>query len=238
MTDKKIIVDCGANNGDDTEYYLKKGFKVISIEADPDLSIYLVKRFPEYILNKDLVVENVAIASEEGEVEFYKNTSDEWSSILLNSKATQKNEYKTLKVKSQRLDLILKDVNNIYYIKLDVEGAELFAYEAFVNFKTMPPYTSFELNPDKDKILSKLISCGYNHFQISRQGQKYLNLNKHLPSKEGNDFDIMFTNRHSGCFGKDLNGKWLSFPELEKEILSLDWISAWYDVHARHNSVV
>ncbi len=32
-----LIYDVGMHNGADTDYYLKKGAKVVSIEADPQL---------------------------------------------------------------------------------------------------------------------------------------------------------------------------------------------------------
>jgi len=35
---RDLIFDIGANNGDDTAFYLKKGFRVVAIEADPALA--------------------------------------------------------------------------------------------------------------------------------------------------------------------------------------------------------
>ena len=34
---KDLIYDVGMHKGEDTEFYLRKGFRVIAIEADPDL---------------------------------------------------------------------------------------------------------------------------------------------------------------------------------------------------------
>jgi len=34
---KNLIIDVGVHQGEDTEYYLKKGFCVVGIEADPQL---------------------------------------------------------------------------------------------------------------------------------------------------------------------------------------------------------
>ena len=41
----KLIFDVGMHKGEDTEYYLKKGFNVVSFEADPDLANYGRERF-------------------------------------------------------------------------------------------------------------------------------------------------------------------------------------------------
>ncbi len=40
-----LIYDVGMNNGDDTAYYLEQGFRVVGIEANPDLAGHCRKRF-------------------------------------------------------------------------------------------------------------------------------------------------------------------------------------------------
>ncbi|TIL80880.1 MAG: FkbM family methyltransferase, partial [Mesorhizobium sp.] len=40
-----LVYDVGMNNGDDTAYYLHRGFRVVAIEADPDLCNGAVSRF-------------------------------------------------------------------------------------------------------------------------------------------------------------------------------------------------
>jgi len=45
----KLIYDVGAHKGEDTEFYLKKGFSVVAIEANPALCLGLTKRFEEFI---------------------------------------------------------------------------------------------------------------------------------------------------------------------------------------------
>ena len=35
-----LIYDVGMHKGEDTEFYLSKGFKVVGFEADPDLTQY------------------------------------------------------------------------------------------------------------------------------------------------------------------------------------------------------
>ena len=36
--DRNLIFDIGMHIGQDTEFYLKKGFRVVAIEADPTLA--------------------------------------------------------------------------------------------------------------------------------------------------------------------------------------------------------
>ena len=40
-----LIIDIGTNNGDDTAYYLEKGFNVVAVEANPSLCATLASRF-------------------------------------------------------------------------------------------------------------------------------------------------------------------------------------------------
>jgi len=40
-----LIYDIGMNNGDDTAYYLQRGFRVIAVEANPALVSQAIQRF-------------------------------------------------------------------------------------------------------------------------------------------------------------------------------------------------
>ena len=60
----KIIYDFGANNGDNIPYYLLKSDLVVAVEANPDLSNNIKKRFEKEIINKKLVVLNYVISTE------------------------------------------------------------------------------------------------------------------------------------------------------------------------------
>ena len=40
-----LIFDIGCNNGDDTDFYLRKGFKVVALDADKSLCDEVSKRF-------------------------------------------------------------------------------------------------------------------------------------------------------------------------------------------------
>ncbi len=55
-----IVYDIGANNGDDTEYFLKKGLRVVAVEANPALATHVAHRFADDVMAGRLVVLNVA----------------------------------------------------------------------------------------------------------------------------------------------------------------------------------
>ncbi|QOV21341.1 class I SAM-dependent methyltransferase [Anabaenopsis elenkinii] len=77
--DKNLIIDVGVHLGEDTEYYLKKGFRVVGIEADPQLYQTTKKRLQSYINDGQLQLLNVAIAAQDGDITFYTNLNNsEW----------------------------------------------------------------------------------------------------------------------------------------------------------------
>lgn len=48
---KNVIFDVRCNNGDDTEFYLKKGFRVVAIDADKSMCDAVSRRFSQEIKN-------------------------------------------------------------------------------------------------------------------------------------------------------------------------------------------
>ena len=78
----RLIFDLGMNNGDDAEYYLKRNFKVLAIEANPDLCDFVNFRFQQAIKSNNLEIVNAAIAMECGHAKFFVNlANDHWSSM-------------------------------------------------------------------------------------------------------------------------------------------------------------
>ena len=61
-----LIYDIGMNNGDDTAYYLQRGFRVIAVEANPALVSQAIQRFEREVAEDRLVVLNVGIAEQPG----------------------------------------------------------------------------------------------------------------------------------------------------------------------------
>src|SRR4029079_15515696 len=80
-----IVYDVGANNGDDTEYYLKKGLKVVAIEASLFQVGKIVARLGEEIQNGNLIVLNIAVGNVSGKAKFYVNIADDKRSSLIYS---------------------------------------------------------------------------------------------------------------------------------------------------------
>ncbi len=92
-----LVYDIGMHKGEDTDYYLKKGFRVIGFEADPDLIQYCKSRFVEAIESGRLVIVEGAIVEQRSgattgrTVKFYKNLEKSvWGTV--NDTCAHRNE--------------------------------------------------------------------------------------------------------------------------------------------------
>ena len=75
-SDPKLIYDVGMHNGDDTAYYLWRGFRVVAIEPNPELVATAANRFRREIEAGYLKILNVGVAAEEGELPFWVCQTD------------------------------------------------------------------------------------------------------------------------------------------------------------------
>ena len=66
MPIEDLIYDVGMNNGDDTAYYLSLGFRVVAIDANPELVERAKARFANEIASQRLIILNVGIADQRG----------------------------------------------------------------------------------------------------------------------------------------------------------------------------
>ncbi|MEO0308391.1 MAG: FkbM family methyltransferase [Gloeomargarita sp. GMQP_bins_120] len=77
-----LIMDIGMHEGKDTLFYLRKGFRVVAVEANPQFVKNVQSKLTDYIAKGQLIIENLAIGDREGEVTFYVNLdNDQWSSL-------------------------------------------------------------------------------------------------------------------------------------------------------------
>src|ERR1700728_4566936 len=83
-----LVYDVGMHQGEDTDYYLKKGFRVIAFEANPKLVAKSRSRFADAIRDKKLIIVEGAITDKPGgtsesTVSFYENAKlSEWGTVV------------------------------------------------------------------------------------------------------------------------------------------------------------
>jgi len=245
VENQKIIYDIGANNGDDTAFYLAKGFKTIAVEANPKLCVDIEDKFSAAIGSGELVVENVGVAENSSTLPFYVNSFDSWSSFHKASKAANTNNYDVVSVETQPLSEIVEKHGTPHYIKLDIEGFELKAVSTLNSLEEQAPFLSFEINEDWKEILQTMKKLGYKKFQIVRQGPDMLPPCPR-PAREGKDVEINFNNHMSGPFGQDLPPEnWIQFSDIftavedvfaqRKENVDRGDRPGWHDIHCALN---
>jgi len=118
-----LIYDIGMNNGDDTAFYLSRGFRVVAIEADPVLAGAARERFRHEVEAGRLTVVNVGIADRDGEAEFWIcDTKSEWNSFDRASASRNDSSHHSLKIPVKRFASILAEYGVPHFLKVDIEG--------------------------------------------------------------------------------------------------------------------
>ncbi len=232
---KDLIFDLGFHIGQDTEFYLKKGFRVVAIDANPILIEEGKAKFAKAIAERRLVLINVGIGEKTETLSFYVNkTHSEWSSFDPKIGATR-GEYYLIDVPVVTLESIIGDFGVPYYLKVDIEGHDFIAIKS-LRGQGKPQYVSIENG--HDFMIDELYQQGYSKFKFINQ--KYVrDIRLTPPAKEGVYVDHVFVPGASGPFGEELPGEWLSKEAVTK--LSNDYwqnpqrndsIHGWYDLHA------
>ncbi len=253
-----LIFDVGCHSGQDSDFYLKKGFRVVAVEANPTLCAALRQRFAAEIEQGRFTLVEKAISEQDGEVEFFINEKATiWGTIR--SSWVERNaalglEFKAIRVPSVRFGSLLKQFGVPYYLKIDIEGADLLCLQELLPWSDRPAYLSIEIEHrsllrEEMRLLTEL---GYSRFQIVEQGL----VPKQTPPRppaEGRDIEYQFELGASGLFGRELPGPWLTgrgllfeyyqllaknrLFGLSKRIpiarrLTSGYTPTWYDLHA------
>ena len=212
-----LIMDVGMHTGRDTSFYLKKGFKVVAIEANSALVKNARSLFSDLLSRGLLTIHEVAIAGHEGEIDFYVNAQhDDWGTI--SSEFASRNERfgtenSLLKVRCTRFNTILEEHGIPYYLKIDIEGADMLCLVALKDFDGRPKYVSIEagltsVSETLDE-LSTLSDLGYREFKIVNQAMNP-SVRCPMPPLEGDFVEYQFDGTCSGPFGEEAPGNWAS----------------------------
>src|ERR1700728_3852300 len=119
----KTVFDVGMNNGNDTAYYLHRGYDVVAIEASPHLVDLVRPRFAKELQNGRLKILNVGIADVEGTIPFWIcDSHSEWSSFNRNVAARDNSVHHEILVSTRRFNSIIEEYGVPYYLKVDIEG--------------------------------------------------------------------------------------------------------------------
>lgn len=215
-----LIFDVGMHKGKDAEFYLKKGFDVIGIEANSQLVEEVRSRLGKYVANGRLTICDIAVTDYDGEIDFYVNDAhNDWGTISKRFAARNERLGTTnivTKIKCTSFHNILTRYGIPFYLKIDIEGADTLCLKALYHFPDRPKYISIEAGltsmEEAFTELSLLWNLGYSNFKIVNQA-----MNKKVrcqnPSLEGLYVDYQFDGTSSGPFGEEAPGKWQSIDQ-------------------------
>ncbi|GEO08022.1 FkbM family methyltransferase [Segetibacter aerophilus] len=251
----KLVYDIGMHIGQDTRYYLKKGFRVLAIEANPELVEEARKNLCKYTASGQLIILNVCIAQSEGVRPFYKNLRcSEWSSFDKSIGSRNETRYEVLNVECITTKKLFETYGMPYYLKIDIEGYDYMCLLDIPDNGNKPQYVSCEachlewldILKSKGYQKFKLISQGDNFIQIDLDKEKKFYYPKYQVVRNGIKLRLQrfISFKHlygsSGPFGDDTKGEWKSYEQVKslfekynctQSAKPLNNVS-WFDFHA------
>lgn len=225
-----LIFDVGMHKGEDTDYYLKKGFNVVAFEANPELVKFCKERFAEEIQKGKLkIIEGAIIDGVPDErsgktVKFFRNKDvSVWGTV--DESWAKRNEI--LGTVSEVIEIPVVDFTEClrlygvpHYLKIDIEGMDTVCLRALKNVESRPDYVSIESEKVSFEKLSDeldlLRQLGYTSFKAVQQygisRQKEPN-----PAKEKKYLNYHFQEGSSGLFGEDLPFEWKNYDQILRQ---------------------
>ena len=234
-----LIYDLGTNQGEDTAFYLAKGFRVVGVEANPMLYAALAEKLAEPIAAGRLTLLNIGIWDAARTLTFYANQeNDHWSSFDPAYGTRQGTRYETLEIPCLTVLDLLRQYGVPRYLKIDIEGADRLVLAQLRQLARLPRYISVE--EYGVEALHDLAALGYSRFKLLPQADKSW-AEAPQPPREGSYAKRWSDGRDSGLFGAELPGEWLSYAAAETAYLTgirnaaWEYVGPpgeWWDIHA------
>jgi FkbM family methyltransferase len=228
--DQGVIYDFGMNNGDDVEYYLLKGCKVIGVDANPSLCKSVEGRFAAEIAEGRLKVLNVALSANGSgsTTAFYLHRHDHVLSQLAAPNPDAAGEFERIEVPCRRASDIIRENGDPRYVKIDIEGGDgdvLFdLFEAGIN----PPEISAESHTID--VFARLVAAGYGSFALVDGETVPLVYRETTIATATGPRTFQFKPHSAGPFGADIQSEWQD-PETFFYTLANAGLG-WKDIHA------
>ena len=249
-----LIYDLGVWNGDDSAYYLHKGFRVVGVEASPLLIPKLRERFAREIAHGRYQLVPAGIAADEGTAEFWVcDDWPEWSSFDRSIASRKGFRHHSVPVPTVRFASLLEQFGQAHFCKIDIEGNDNLCV-ADLTAGSAPRFISVEMIEPVEQI-ALLGNAGYRRFKIISQRtfrqptHSLAALKARLSSlppaarsftaalvrmtRRRRHGDWQFAAGSSGPFGDETDGEWLGEADAveRSRLLRRDRFD-WYDIHA------
>jgi FkbM family methyltransferase len=234
MIEADLIFDIGCHHGDDTDFYLRKGFRVVAVDADKSLCDQVSSRFPAAIAAGRLtVVYGLISESERDSAAFYIfetfrdwNTADAYFKTRGEREGHVATEVVVPIVSTEKL---FEAFGIPYYMKVDIEGRDIVPLRALERVPERPAFVSIEVAHHDPSLgfsqLLQLTRCGYTKFQFFNQCLRQ-HVKAPTPPREGTYAEFFPAQSTTGLFGRELDGRWLNFTQAASRLTKLCEIHA------------
>ncbi len=232
MSDKPLVYDVGMHVGANVDYYLAKGYRVIGIEADPELAQQVEARFRDAIGSGNLRVLNLAVGAETGTLPFFVNRETSVKSSLVAPKALG-DKWTKIDVSVRRLSDLISEYGRPEFVKIDVEHYDRHVLVDLAQHRIIPPAVSVEAH--SVEILCHLIAMEYTRFQLVNCREIGRSVSRMPINKlDGTQTEFQFVRHSAGPFGDDLPDAWVGTETILSQWLGRDHLlgRGWFDVHA------
>jgi FkbM family methyltransferase len=175
-----LVFDIGAHKGEDTAYYLSRGFRVLAVDADPQMVEAVKRACPSQLASGRIILLNAAVSDKDhDESDFHLSSNSEWGS-LIKAIADRNNTYQqSIKVETRTLPSLVAEYGLPYYCKIDVEGYDFVCLKTLSRLEHLPAFISteteclaeFENGTEKKSLetLNALRDLGYEKFKLVDQ---------------------------------------------------------------------
>jgi len=175
-----LVYDVGMNNGDDTAHYLRRGFRVVGVEANPLLAEMCASRFRDEVSAGRLTIVAGGIAAKAGRSTFWVNDEvSDFSAFDRDAGCRDGMPCHPIEVPCVPFDDVLAEHGMPYYLKVDIEGNDGLCLDA-LNPGYRPAVISIEAH--RLNYLVRLQELGYARFRCVDQSMHNAPRFAHVPN--------------------------------------------------------
>lgn len=230
-----LVYDVGMHEGEDSEFYLRKGFRVVAVEANPDLVERCRERLADFIARQRLTIVEGAIPNvdlgdkaPEQSTFFKDDVNTGWGTVDAgwadrNTRVGAMS--RTIEVRTIDFASVLREHGVPHYLKIDIEGADLTCVRTLRLFKSRPDYVSIESDKTSFRAIREeidlFVELGYDAFQAIDQSSLPRRQSPPVPAREGSYVAHRFELGSSGLFGRELNDDWYSRGAILRRYLAI-----------------
>ena len=228
----KIIFDIGANKGQNFNYFFEKADIVIAFEANTILVEKIRLDFKEFIDNKKLIIENIALTEDKNteKIDFFISKTNDVLSTLY---PHDKDKFYKQEVKCKKASFVIKkylqeyNISEIEYIKIDIEGADKLILRDLLQNNILAKNLSVECQDPE--VIELLLKSTYKSFKFFKGKDMTFKKNIEITSKNNDKKIINFDKDSSGPFGDDIPGNYYDKNSILPYFLNNGL--GWKDVH-------